>query len=66
MITAPDRKNPRAIGFIFPNENYSGRLETYAVSVDSVERITGIDVFTQYPDSIEEKIEKSNDYEAWL
>lgn len=66
VITAPYIKNPRAIGFIFPNENYSGRLETYAVSVDSVERITGMDFFTQYPDSIEEKIEKSNDYEAWL
>lgn len=66
VITAPYVENPRAIGFIFPNENRSGRLETYAVSVDSVEKVTGMDFFAQYPDSIETVIEKSNDYEAWL
>lgn len=66
VITAPYIREPRAIGFIFPNENRSGRLENYAVPVDSIERITGMDFFTPYPDSIEERIEQSNDYEAWL
>lgn len=66
VITAPYVRNPRAIGFIFPNENRSGRLESYAVSVDSVERVTGMDFFSQYPDSIETIIEMSNDFEAWL
>lgn len=66
VITAPYVRKPRAIGFIFPNENRSGALESYAVSVDSVERVTGMDFFSQYPDSIEKKIECSTDYEAWL
>lgn len=48
---------PRAIGFIYPNESTNKDMREYAVSVDEVEKITGIDFFYNLPDKTEDKIE---------
>lgn len=66
-ISVPDRffkvvllmgSKPRAIGFIFPNEGTRRDLRTYAVSVDRVERETGIDFYPSLPDNVENKVER--------
>lgn len=51
-------KNPRAIGFIFPNDGKRRDLRSYAVTIDRVERLTGIDFFPQLEDELEKKLEK--------
>ena len=65
-IAVPDRffkvvlkmgKNPRAIGFIFPNDATRRDLRSYAVSVDRVEHETGIDFFPLLEDDVEKKVE---------
>lgn len=65
-IAVPDRffkvvlmmgKNPKAIGFIFPNNGTRRDLRTYAVTVDRVEQQTGIDFYPQLPDDVEKKVE---------
>lgn len=58
-------KTPKTIGFICPNTEDSHSLKDYAVSVDKVEEITGIDFFYQLSDSVEEKIESQFDYRSW-
>jgi len=55
----------KAIGFILPNEKSSFPLSNFIVSVDSVEKITGIDFFHQLPDTIENEIEKSVCAACW-
>ena len=56
---------PKAIGFIFPNNNEKHNREESICSVDSVEKITGIDFFPQLPNDIEDLIESESNYKAW-
>lgn len=46
-----------ALGFIFPNEDCSGEIYNYAVSVDEVEQLTGHDFFHHLDDATEDKVE---------
>ena len=54
-----------AIGFIFPNENCSGKVFDYSCSVDEVERVTGHDFFYILPNRIEKKMESVCDIKKW-
>lgn len=49
--------SPKAIGFIYENEDGYKPMKYYMRTVDEVERITGIDFFPALPDNIEKKIE---------
>lgn len=55
------RKRPlRMIGFIVPNDStrrYLRDLPGFIVSVDSIEKLTGIDLFSSLPDNIEPVLE---------
>ena len=55
----------KAIGLIIPNGDNYKPLKNYFVSVDSVEKFTGIDFFPALPDDQEEKIESHLDLNAW-
>lgn len=57
VILINDKKNPKAIGFIFPNRAGHQSLAKYIVTADSVEKRTGIDFFPALPDELENKIE---------
>ena len=57
VILINDKKNPQAIGFIFPNSAGHKPLKKYMVTVDSVEKRTDIDFFPALPDEIENRIE---------
>ena len=57
---------PKAIGFICRNASAKGHKKTdYVNSVDEVERITGMDFFSQLPDDIEQQIEGQADIKDW-
>jgi endonuclease G len=49
------------IAFLIPNEKSTKSLQTYVVSVDSIESITGIDFFPELQDSVESRLERSTD-----
>lgn len=55
----------KAIAFIIPNQAGEYDLLHYAVSVDSVEAITGIDFFSALPDDWELKLEKETNLSLW-
>ncbi len=55
----------KAIGFLLENQSSSSPLIDYAVSIDSVEYLTGIDFFHELPDSIENILEGIFNTELW-
>ena len=60
------KDEPKAIGFICRNASAKGRKKIdYVNSVDEVERITGMDFFSQLPDDIEQQIEGQADIKDW-
>jgi endonuclease G len=65
VILAPYANPPRGIGFIMPNGDVKGGLQACAVSIDSVESITGHDFFAALPDSIEQQVEQECRFHYW-
>ncbi len=55
----------KAVGFVIPNEKSNKPLDHYAMSVDEVEELTGIDFFPALPDNIENKLEKKYQVGRW-
>ncbi|WP_294634925.1 DNA/RNA non-specific endonuclease [uncultured Bacteroides sp.] len=58
-------KKPKAIGFIYKNNEGNNPLDAYTNTVDEVERITGIDFFPALPDDVERAVEASYDLKDW-
>lgn len=65
VILSPYAEQPSAIGFIMPNETFSGGMQACAVSVDSVEAVTGHDFFPALPDDIETTLESKTNFNQW-
>ncbi|PKQ68966.1 DNA/RNA non-specific endonuclease [Raineya orbicola] len=59
-------KEERGIAFIVPNVNKKENYRNYQVSIDEVEKETGLDFFYLLPDDLEEKIESSVSKEGWF
>ena len=55
----------KMIAFLVPNEASERPLYEFVVSVDRLEKMTGIDFFPALEDKIENKLESSDDYKAW-
>lgn len=60
-----DIKNERGMGFVLKNSISSGSMKPYAMSIDKIEEITGIDFFPNLDDELENKIESSYDASKW-
>lgn len=65
VIISPYANPARGIGFIMPNEKVEGGMQACAVSIDSVETLTGHDFFSSLPDEIEDEIESQCDFHYW-
>jgi len=57
--------NIKGIGLIIPNGNNEKQLKSYFVSIDSVEKFTGIDFFPGLPDDQEKLIESRVNLNEW-
>lgn len=55
----------RAIGFVFANQNSALPLSAFALSIDAIEKMTGIDFFSGLSDTREISIEKSAQLQRW-
>ena len=62
-----DYKKPelKGIGFILPNQKSNSSLQSFAVTIDEVERKTGIDFYHSLSDEIENQIESTIDVNKW-
>lgn len=65
VVLSPFAKPMRAIGFLFNNRQAVEPLSTYAVTINSIERLTNMDFFAPLPDEIENKIEAEANYFQW-
>ncbi|MDE6547736.1 MAG: DNA/RNA non-specific endonuclease [Muribaculaceae bacterium] len=65
VLLAPYADPIRAIGFVYPNMRCDGNMQAYAVSVDDVEKMTGLDFFAALPDEIENDIESIVPFKDW-
>ena len=55
----------KMIALILPNQKSSAPLQSFVVSVDSVEHLTGIDFFPELDDELESKLESRSDPAKW-
>ncbi|MFV5687072.1 DNA/RNA non-specific endonuclease [Flavobacterium sp. ZT3R25] len=55
----------KMIAFLLPNAESDTPLYDFVVSVDRIEKLTGIDFFPKLEDSLENQLEKSSDYKSW-
>lgn len=60
--TDPEHK---AIGFLLANEGSKEDLESFAVTIDELEELTGLDFFPRLPDDEEKALESSFDVSLW-
>lgn len=65
VIADLDGDVPKGIGFIQPNSANDYPTISYAVSIDSVEALTGLDLFAALPDGMEAGFESTFDIKAW-
>ncbi|WP_138434873.1 DNA/RNA non-specific endonuclease [Winogradskyella algicola] len=57
--------NPKVLAFLLNHKDSDLPLYKFVVSVDEVEKLTGIDFFPELDDTIENKIEASSSYKKW-
>jgi endonuclease G len=55
----------KMIGFVLPNEGSSKPLQSFVVTVDEVERLTGLDFFPKIPQPQQEQLESTITVDAW-
>lgn len=55
----------KMIGFIMPHKNSSQSLKSFAVTVDAVEKATGLNFFSALPQDEQERLKHSIDLNAW-
>lgn len=65
IILSPFIADPTAIAFIMPNGEVPGGMQPCAVTIDSVEAVTGHDFFSSLPDDIENILERQCNFNKW-
>ncbi len=55
----------KMIGFLMPNQPSDEPLYKFVVSVDAIEKLTGINFFPQLEDRLENQLEANKDYKDW-
>ena len=60
-LTSPQKM----IAFILPNEGSDKLLREFAVSVDAVEKATGLNFFSKVPKEEQERLERTISVNAW-
>lgn len=66
VVLSPNTTPKKAIAFICPNRSCGGDLKKYAVSVDEVEKRTGMNFFNTLPDDVENRLESTCNLNQWL
>jgi endonuclease G len=66
IVLYRDGMDAKAVGFVMPNQRGTQPVSQYAVTVDSVESLTGLNFFNALPLSIEQKAEASVDSTWWF
>lgn len=63
---AVDLEKKIGIAFLVPQKNLTYPIDSYAVTIDSIEKITGINYFASLNIEDEKKIESTFDFSKWV
>jgi len=55
----------KMIAFVIPNAPSKRRLQSFVLTVDEVEKLTGCDFFSGLDDALENELEKRSDFNEW-
>ncbi len=58
-------KDARMLGFVMPNRASRNSLDDYAVSVDSIEKLTGLDLYAGLQNAVEASLENTVCIACW-
>lgn len=65
IVARGDTKKLKIIAFLILGEESSEPLQRFTVTIDKIEKMTGIDFFEKLPDSQEAKLEGSVNLDEW-
>jgi endonuclease G, mitochondrial len=65
VLLENSRGEYKMIAFLVPSEKSDKPLYDFVVSVDDLEKMTGIDFYPNLPNDIETRLEKKSDYKNW-
>lgn len=65
IMRTNQKDEAKAIGYLFKHEAGNRPLKDYAVTVDRIEEITGIDFFSKMPDHLEHRMESEFNLNDW-
>lgn len=66
VVREDEEGDPLALAFLVPHHREPhGEIESYLVSVDIIEAITGLDFFRELDDRVEEELEKTDTSANW-
>lgn len=65
VLLAPYYGEYKGVGFLFENKKGGRKLVEHAVTIDEVERVTGIDFFPSLPDDVEDAVESAVEKSVW-
>jgi endonuclease G, mitochondrial len=65
VIADLDGDQPKAIAFVMQNKKLDGPPISFAVPVDSVEKLTGVDFLSSLDDAVEARIEAARELKDW-
>lgn len=65
IIAKGSQNEMKVIGFLMPNKESAKAIKNFVVSVDEIEKITGIDFFQELPTEIENKLESEINTKNW-
>ena len=58
VVDPSNRDNPDVLAFLIPHYRETGRhLESLLVSVDDIERLTGLDLLSAFPEAVQHRVE---------
>lgn len=63
---AVDPEQLKGIAFVMPNQDIKGPIEQYAVTIDSVERLTGLHFFEKLPDQKQYTLKNQRNLADWF
>ena len=64
-IVFKEGTQPKMLGFVLSNAGASGSLQAFAVSVDEIEKQTGLDFFPQLDNALEQSLESKVSLSGW-
>jgi endonuclease G len=65
VLDEDDSGTPRALAFLMHQEPRGEELEDYLVSIDAIEKETGLDFFSSLPDATEDALEQQVAQKLW-